>query len=296
MAKNAVTSELKDLQHHESVIWDTYKGFIYMGASLDHIRLNRLYKAREFETFEAYCDQVFDLRRSRVYQIIDASKSAMLLQDLRQKDDTVKIPHVEAHALAIYVNADDDDDRKKLWLETLKRCEGRKITVPKIEEIADEMFPKPKTNGNVVETTARHVKSVEPAKSAPVATPPVSESDESEPDDEPVVFTGKPSGGTSFNPEQFDETIQRAPSPPKKSADPKVDFERRLAFSSSQLKSLFSDLGPLIRSFDEYNATSSLKNSKAIIATYDRLHGELEKAVATMAQLVKSVGLTNSEE
>ena len=74
-----LTKAEKDLfQKCEVTLRKGLKSFIEVGTALLTIRANKLYRI-EFETFEDYCRQKWDISRSYAYRVIGASERLQLL-------------------------------------------------------------------------------------------------------------------------------------------------------------------------------------------------------------------------
>jgi len=85
-------TERGTLQHCEAEIQRGLESFVEVGTALMRIRDGRLYRDG-FETFEAYCEQKWNLSRPRAYQLIEASEA------VRAVSTNVDIsPKCEAHA------------------------------------------------------------------------------------------------------------------------------------------------------------------------------------------------------
>jgi len=146
MAKNEVVTKLtpadrKALAKHEETIRGGLTSFIEVGHALAEIRDSELYR-EEFKSFEAYCNDKWDLKRQTAYDKIHAAEIVAELQNVRS---SVHVPQAESQALEL---AKAKTDAPKVWAEVLKRspklADGSPCTTAKkIAEIRDELL-KPK--------------------------------------------------------------------------------------------------------------------------------------------------------
>lgn len=74
----AERAELRQLETTISRGWQT---FIQVGEALSHIHKKRLYR-EDFATFEEYCQKVWNWSRNRAYQMMDAAKTASVLEEV----------------------------------------------------------------------------------------------------------------------------------------------------------------------------------------------------------------------
>src|SRR5262252_6851682 len=73
--------ELNRFKACESIVEKGLQTFVEVGASLLEIRDNRYYR-QDFDTFEAYCRQRWQISRQRAHQLIDASEVARNLSTI----------------------------------------------------------------------------------------------------------------------------------------------------------------------------------------------------------------------
>jgi phage N-6-adenine-methyltransferase len=115
-------SEQTALENYEADIAHGLKTFITVGNALAAIRDGRLYRA-EHGTFEAYCDQRWQIRRQRAYALIDA---ATTVREMSEISDTPII--VESHAAALARLP--VEEREAAWSDAQEtaQAEGRGVT------------------------------------------------------------------------------------------------------------------------------------------------------------------------
>lgn len=68
-------------QELEATISRGWRTFIQVGEALEEIRAKRLYR-EDFTTFEEYCQKVWNWSRQRAYQMMDAAKTAGVLEEV----------------------------------------------------------------------------------------------------------------------------------------------------------------------------------------------------------------------
>jgi hypothetical protein len=122
--------EHQALQTLEETIRGRIDGFMEVGIALDSIRVRRLYRA-EFETFENYVAQRWELARQRAYQIIDAS---VVANQFRSEGIELKN---EAHAAVLACVPKDQRVKFYLTAEEKIRSAGEKLTAARIVQEMD---------------------------------------------------------------------------------------------------------------------------------------------------------------
>lgn len=74
------------LQELEGVIEANFKGFVAVGMALSEIREDRLYR-RQYRTFEEYCVNLWDVKKSQAYNLINASVVVQNLSTIVDKNN-----------------------------------------------------------------------------------------------------------------------------------------------------------------------------------------------------------------
>lgn len=93
--------EQNDLDNLERVIQENFLGFVAVGKALAEIRDRRLYRNDQGRTFEGYCTELWDMCRSRAYQLIDSAKAVENVHNCRQNNPQlaeITTPQNEAQA------------------------------------------------------------------------------------------------------------------------------------------------------------------------------------------------------
>lgn len=117
MTDSIITAaELHQLAEHEAVIERGIKTFYEVGVALSEIRNRRLYR-EDHDTFEAYCQQRWNISRPRAYELMQAAQVVSGMPDTlpaptsaRQASELARVPVAE---------------RTAVWQETLERTAGK---------------------------------------------------------------------------------------------------------------------------------------------------------------------------
>ena len=202
-------------KHSNGIVKDWENGWLYVGREVHLIRETRSYQTAGFEKFKDWCEtnKVINSEQ-RASQIINAY---LAVEELRQSNFK-ELPEVESHAYELANSADHVDDRVNVWGEVIERSKlsNKKVTREFIKSVADELYPKlheekkPRKSltQSEVQEHAKVTPERDPATEAPAATSiPENVIADIQPE-KTVEFTGVPSGGTSFEPDEFDVSRQ----------------------------------------------------------------------------------------
>lgn len=147
----------------EATISRGWRTFIQVGEALEEIRAGHLYR-EDFRTFEEYCQKVWNWSRQRAYQMMDAAKTASVLEEVG-----VTVTHErEARQLkpvAQAVAAAPVAQRKSVFEEALQKAMA---PTPALAPVQKPSAPVVSWSGGV---TTLGDKS-RPAAPAPLATAP----------------------------------------------------------------------------------------------------------------------------
>jgi hypothetical protein len=94
MDNQLTTTETAELAQHEATIQRGLREFVEVGNALAAIRKGNLYR-QEFNTFEEYCKEKWDISPRRAYQLTDA---AQILDELRTNGTQTEPPKNERAA------------------------------------------------------------------------------------------------------------------------------------------------------------------------------------------------------
>ncbi|MBM9605940.1 hypothetical protein [Desulfopila inferna] len=84
--KELSVQEEKRLEQLENVVVENFKTFIQVGRALAEIRDRKLYRKKAM-TFERYCKELFDIAKSRAYELINAADVIENVRNCGQNDD-----------------------------------------------------------------------------------------------------------------------------------------------------------------------------------------------------------------
>lgn len=125
--------ERNELERCEVVIKQGLKTFVEVGQALMLIREKKLYRA-EFGTFEDYCQDKWQLKKSQTYRLIDA---ANVVENIKLPPGG-KLPQTEKHARPL--TKLEPELQAEAWQKVVKE-HGDKITHNKVEEVVKEFVP-----------------------------------------------------------------------------------------------------------------------------------------------------------
>ena len=126
--------ERNELERCEVVIKQGLKTFVEVGQALMLIRDKRLYRA-EFGTFEAYCQDKWQLTRQYVNNMVAASK---VVSNLEMETSGFQTPQTEKHARPL--TKLEPELQAEAWQKVVEE-HGDKITHNKVEEVVKEFVP-----------------------------------------------------------------------------------------------------------------------------------------------------------
>lgn len=127
-----VASRLADL---EQVIGEGLGTFVAVGRALTEIRDGELYKATH-STFEGYCRERWDMGKSRVYQLIEASTVVENVHNCGQP------PANEAQVRELAKV--DPRQQEEVWVEVLQTAPSGVVTAKHVADVVAKRLPSPK--------------------------------------------------------------------------------------------------------------------------------------------------------
>ena len=133
----------------EKVIESGLEAFVSVGSALLEIRDKRLYRSTH-ATFEEYCRQRWDMSRSYVHRIIDATEFAENLLPIGNK------PNLESHVRPILTLP--KEQQVDAWEQAVRTAPEGKVTAKHVENVVKERKaattpqPPPRPTPKVVET------------------------------------------------------------------------------------------------------------------------------------------------
>ncbi len=124
--------EKSRLRDCEKIISIGLHAFVEVGNALIEIRNQKLYRVN-FQTFEHYCRERWQLKRQRAYEMMEAAEIVQSLHDsLSEISD--KLPQKESHAAQLVKIP--VEERPKVWKEIIDNCEilHQPVTAKRIAE------------------------------------------------------------------------------------------------------------------------------------------------------------------
>jgi hypothetical protein len=126
------------LADFEGIIDRDRRTFVEVGNALAAIRQDKLYRERH-QTFEAYCQERWDLGRSHACRLIDAASVVARLSPIGDVAEAVILPATESQARPLTtVELEDVGD---VWAEVVERAEvtedGPVITARHVQTVVD---------------------------------------------------------------------------------------------------------------------------------------------------------------
>lgn len=129
---NENKQKLEDL---EAVINQNLQSFIETGRALTEIRDKELYKLKnngKYQTFGAYCKDIWDISRPRAYQLIDAAKVQENLSTIVDK----LIPEGQTRPLAKL----EPEKQREAWQKAKDAAPEGKVTALHLAKVVKEMI------------------------------------------------------------------------------------------------------------------------------------------------------------
>ena len=122
------TNEKQELQKHETTIKKGLNTFVEVGQALLEIRENKLNRL-EYNTFEQYCQEKWQMKRQRSYELINASVVIQNVSNCLQK------PTTESQVRPL--TRLEPEIQNAVWKETIEK-HGENITAKKVQEVAND--------------------------------------------------------------------------------------------------------------------------------------------------------------
>ena len=101
----------KDFARMEAEIRTANKSFLIIGDNLTKINEGKLYKQRNFPTFELYVSAIFDFTRDYAYKIMNATRIYHILEKSFKPSE---LPRTETHCRPL-TKIGKDEDIIKIW-------------------------------------------------------------------------------------------------------------------------------------------------------------------------------------
>ena len=124
--------EKTELAELEDIINTNLSAFFEIGKALITIRDKKLYQLTH-DTFEDYCRDKWDFRKSHAYRLIESAKT---IENLSPIGD---IPTNEAQVRPL--TKLDPDHQKQAWSEALRTAPAGKVTASLVQKVVKKMVP-----------------------------------------------------------------------------------------------------------------------------------------------------------
>ena len=141
----------------EKVVFDDLRAFLRVGSALIEIRDRELYREDYPNcTFEGYCKKVFDISKSRAYQLIDASSVVDNLTSTNcglSSEETIidMLPMNEAQARPLARL--QPDQQREVWQAVVRNAGAqRKVTASLVNKVVKKYL------GETVKSTVRNAR------------------------------------------------------------------------------------------------------------------------------------------
>jgi len=134
----AITKNKSRLEELEIIINRNLQSFYEVGRALMEIRDNELYKIKNgggYGTFEAYCQDTWNLSRPRAYQLIDSAKVKNNLST------NVDIPKTESQTRPL--SKLQPEQQKEAWKKAIATAPEGKVTAAHVASVVKEVTGEP---------------------------------------------------------------------------------------------------------------------------------------------------------
>ncbi|MBI4928166.1 MAG: hypothetical protein HY835_10405 [Anaerolineae bacterium] len=146
-AKPLSANEAKRLADLEDVITHAVKNFYDLGCALREIQQRRLYRTTH-ETFADYCKEMWEVARSRAYQMIDAVQVVDYIKEVSQNLSTIVdktraipqwVPRNEGQARVLLPFKDDPVAIRNIVAEAVQTAPDGKMTASHLKKTAKRL-------------------------------------------------------------------------------------------------------------------------------------------------------------
>ena len=133
MSEAITLAEQVELTQYEDTIQEGLKSFVEVGSALAAIRDKRLYRA-DYDTFEAYCADKWQIGRAHAYRLMDASDVVRNVSNWRQ-DGQVPANEAQTRPLAVLPPA----EQARAWDYALETAQHAKVTAAHVQQAIDQI-------------------------------------------------------------------------------------------------------------------------------------------------------------
>ena len=133
----AVRRYVSDFQRLDEIVFRAVKSLLGAAAALEAIRDRRLYRG-EFQTFEAYCQERFDISRQYANKLIAAGRVRQEMETIVSKKKlALKLPDQEG-VLRELGRLSDASDQVEVYQEAIAVASGENPTAAEVGKLVDE--------------------------------------------------------------------------------------------------------------------------------------------------------------
>lgn len=131
--------ERQELEECEKQIDSLRTSEFLAGDSLRIIDEKKLYR-EEFDSFEKYCQDKWDMSPQHAYRLINAAKFAEIVEDCGQIGEEHR-PKCESHIRPLIDGLKKDDKRLEAWKQVIDQADG-KVTGKLVQQVVAKMSGK----------------------------------------------------------------------------------------------------------------------------------------------------------
>ena len=135
--KDLSTQEEKRLEQLEDVVVENFKTFVQVGQALAEIKERKLYRMKAL-TFEKYCKELFDIAKSRAYQLIEAADVVQNVHNCGRFDDDRKslLPLNEGQARPLAKLR--PEQQLAVWQAAVESAPKGKLTASHVQKVVKQ--------------------------------------------------------------------------------------------------------------------------------------------------------------
>ena len=146
--QSLTVQEEKRLEQLENVVVVNFKSFIQLGAALAEIRDRKLYRNKA-KTFEKYCKELFDIAKSRAYELIGAAEVIENVRNCGQNDGLDPSEFFVNESQLRPLTRLRKEQQLPVCLAAIQSAPNGKITASHVKKVVKEYI------GEKIETRAR---------------------------------------------------------------------------------------------------------------------------------------------
>jgi len=139
--KSIINKDKDDMERLETVIRTNIGAFYDVGRALMEIRDRELYKIKnggEYQTFEDYCKEVWDMSKRHAYRLMDSSD---VFDNLKSDQLVTFATESQTRPLARL----EPDQQREAWKKAVETAPEGKVTAAHVSKVVNEL------TGNIAE-------------------------------------------------------------------------------------------------------------------------------------------------